>query len=382
MSFLPPEALCYIEENQQALVDLIAQLCAVPAPSNHEEQRAAFCKRWLEEAGARGVFIDDALNVICSVACEGDNPVSVFMAHTDTVFPDLEPFTPRIENGRMHCPGVGDDTANLAALLLCVKYILQNGLSPRRGGVVFVANSGEEGLGNLKGSRAVMARYGRRVQQFISFDGGYPDVCDRAVGSSRYRVEVLTEGGHSFGDFGNRNAIQLLAQMISDFYALKVPVEGSSKTTYNVGLIEGGTSVNTIAQQAAMLYEYRSDSNLCLEKMEAFFQSVIAHYRAMGVTVHVELLGRRPGMGPVDPAAMDALRDKVSSIMQEFCGKPAVFESGSTDANIPLSMGIPALVFGAYHGHGAHTREEYIELSSLPTGFKIVMAALLESFQL
>ena len=184
------------------------------------------------------VFIDDALNVIFPLGCEGDGPVSVFMAHTDTVFPDTEPFTPRIEDGKMHCPGVGDDTANLATLLLCAKYVIQNGLKPADGGVVFVANAGEEGLGNLKGSRAVMERYGHRVRQFISYDGSYPNICSRAVGSSRYRVEVLTEGGHSFGSFGNRNAIHLLAQMITDFYALKVPVDGDSKTTYNVGGIQ------------------------------------------------------------------------------------------------------------------------------------------------
>ena len=215
MSFLTPQALRYIEENQQPLVDLIARLCAIPAPSNHEEQRAAFCKKWLEDAGATGVFIDDALNVIFPLGCEGDGPVSVFMAHTDTVFPDMEPFTPRIENNRMYCPGVGDDTTNLAALLLCVKYVLQNGLKPADGGVVFVCNSGEEGLGNLKGSRAVMERYGRRVRQFISFDGSYPGACLRAVGSSRYRVEILTEGGHSYGSFGNRNAIHLLDSEIA-----------------------------------------------------------------------------------------------------------------------------------------------------------------------
>ena len=380
MSFLTPQALRYIEENQQSLVDLIAHLCTIPAPSNHEEQRAAFCKKWLEDAGATGVFIDDALNVIFPLGCESDGPVSVFMDHTDTVFPDTEPFTPRIEDGKMHCPGVGDDTANLATLLLCAKYVIQNGLKPADGGVVFVANAGEEGLGNLKGSRAVMERYGHRVRQFISYDGSYPNICSRAVGSSRYRVEVLTEGGHSFGSFGNRNAIHLLAQMITDFYALKVPVDGDSKTTYNVGGIQGGTSVNTIAQQASMLFEYRSDSGVCLEKMEEFFQSVIAHYRTMGITVNVELLGKRPGMGDVDPAAMDALKNKMSAIMEEFCGKPATYSSGSTDANIPLSMGIPSLVFGAYHGRGAHTREEYIELDSLPTGFKIVLASILDCF--
>ena len=378
---LPPDALAYIEDNRDALIELITTLCAIPSPSNHEERRAAFCKSWLEAAGGQGVYIDDALNVILPIGdCGGSAPLSVFMAHTDTVFPDLEPFVPRREGDRLFCPGAGDDTANLAVLLLVARYILQKGLRPREGGVLIVANSGEEGLGNLKGTRAIMDAYGSRVRRFVSFDGGYPGVCDRAVGSARYRVEVLTEGGHSFGDFGNRNAIYYLSQMISDLYSMTVPVDGDSVTTYNVGGISGGTSVNTIAQQAEMLYEYRSDSDVCLQAMERFFQSVVAHYRTMGITVNVELLGRRPGMGAVDPAAMDALRDTVSAIMQEYAGQSAHFYPSSTDCNIPLSMGVPSVAFGAYHGAGAHTRGEYILLSSLPTGFKIAMAAVLERF--
>ena len=150
--------------------------------------------------------------------------------------------------------------------------------------------------------------------------------------------------------------------------------------TMPLGGISGGTSVNTIAQQAEMLYEYRSDSDVCLQAMERFFQSVVAHYRTMGITVNVELLGRRPGMGAVDPAAMDALRDTVSAIMQEYAGQSAHFYPSSTDCNIPLSMGVPSVAFGAYHGAGAHTRGEYILLSSLPAGFKIAMAAVLERF--
>ncbi len=378
---LPPDALAYIEESHDALIDLIMTLCAIPSPSNHEEQRAAFCKKWLEDAGGKGVVIDDALNVILPVGdCSGSAPLYVFTAHTDTVFPDRQPFSPHREGDKLCCPGVGDDTANLAVLLLTARYILQKQLRPREGGVLIVANSGEEGLGNLKGTRAIMNTYGSRVRRFISFDGSYPAVCDRAVGSARYRVEVLTEGGHSFGDFGNRNAIYYLSQMISDLYSMTVPVSGDSITTYNVGGISGGTSVNTIAQQAEMLYEYRSDSDACLQAMERFFQSVIAHYRAMGITVNVELLGKRPGMGEVDPAAMDALRNTISAIMKEYTGQEARFHPSSTDCNIPLSMGIPAAAFGAYLGSGAHTREEFILLSSLPAGFKIAMSAVLDRF--
>ena len=282
----------YAVEHETALVELIEALSAIPAPSHHEERRAAFVKAWFEENGFSGVTIDAAKNVIAPVNCTPGCEVVVFMAHTDTVFPDMEPMPLRREGDRLCCPGVGDDTANLAALMLAARYFRAE---PQTAdcGFLFVANSCEEGLGNLKGCRQLMQDYAGRVREVISFDGGLGGICNKAVGSARYRVTVRTEGGHSFGAFGNRNAIHLLSSMIGTLYAVKPPVEGDSKTTYNVGKIEGGTSVNTIAQEASMLYEYRSDSRACMAQMQAMFESVIAAYRSMGIEVEVELLGER-----------------------------------------------------------------------------------------
>lgn len=244
--------------------------------------------------------VDAAQNVIAPVNCTPGCEVVVFMAHTDTVFPDLTPMPLHREGDRLFCPGVGDDTANLAALMLAARYFR---MQPQTAdcGFLFVANSCEEGLGNLKGCRQLMQDYAGRVREVVSFDGGLGGICNKAVGSARYRVTVRTEGGHSFGAFGNRNAIHLLASMIDTLYAVKPPAEGDSKTTYNVGMIEGGTSVNTIAQEASMLFEYRSDSRACLEKMKAMFESIVAAYRSMGIEVEVVLLGERPCMGDVDP---------------------------------------------------------------------------------
>ena len=240
----------FLKEHRQELVDLMITICQIPAPSNHEEKRAAFCKEWLEKQGAKNVTIDKALNVVYPINCEGSDEIVAVMAHSDTVFPDMEPMPLRIEDGKIFSPGIGDDTANVAIMLMIVKFILENRLIPK-GAVMFVVDAGEEGLGNLKGCRQIMEDYAGRIKEVLALDGTFTSMVTGAVGSMRYRVEILTEGGHSYGHFGNRNAIHLLASMIDTLYNMKVPQGG--RTTYNVGTIEGGTSVNAIAQQASML---------------------------------------------------------------------------------------------------------------------------------
>ena len=187
----------FFEQNHQELVDLMVTICQIPAPSNQEEKRAAFCKQWLEKIGAKNVTIDKALNVIYPMNCEGSNEIVAVMAHSDTVFPDLEPMPLRIEEGKIFSPGIGDDTANVAIMLMVVKFILENHLTPK-GAMMFVVDSGEEGLGNLKGCRQIMEDYAGRIKEVIALDGTYTSMVTGAVGSMRYRVEVLTEGGHSY----------------------------------------------------------------------------------------------------------------------------------------------------------------------------------------
>ena len=368
-----PEMLSYLDASQEELKQLIRDMCAIPAPSHHEEKRAEFCKNWFENIGAKGVFIDEALNVVCPHHVSEDGPVTVFMAHTDTVFPDLEPM-PFVETeDTFQCPGVCDDTANLAVMMLCAKYFIQNDI-PGKTGIVFVANSCEEGLGNLKGCRAVAQRYGSRMEQLISFDGYKLNmVASHAVGSHRYQVTVKTEGGHSFGDFGNRNAIAVLSNMITALYSVKVPSNGNSKTTYNVGSISGGTSVNTICQEATMLYEYRSDDHACLQQMKQMFQQVIAAYRAMGVEIQVELLGDRPCAANVDADALAKLKKLAADSVLCITGNEAKFVSASTDCNIPLSLGIPSVCMGVCEASGLHTRSETLFLRSLPQGLQLCM---------
>ena len=283
------------------------------------------------------------------------------------------------EDGRLYSPGVGDDTANLAVLLYTAKYYLSRGLRPKYS-IIFAANSGEEGLGNLRGIRQLMQDFGGRVREMVSFDGGYARICNKAVGSTRYRVSLRTEGGHSYSDFGNRNAIHLLSSLIGTLYAVKVPVYGESRTTYNVGGIQGGTSINAIAEDAQMLYEYRSDDARCLAEMKGLFDGIIAAYRHLCQELNVEVIGVRPCGGAVDAAAHQRLMERASDCIRRVCGKAPAYQSGSTDCNIPLSLGVPAVCFGAYKGDRAHTRGEWIELASLPAGFEIMMDFVGEYF--
>ena len=381
MSFeLPEKVLQYLKDSEEETIKLIETLCGIPAPSHHEERRAAFVKNWLETNGAKGVYIDSALNVLYPVGCEGRDDIVVFVAHTDTVFPDMEPM-PFVNDGEyLRSPGVGDDTTSLAVLMLIAKYVAQNDLKPSRG-VLFVANSCEEGLGNLKGTKQFMADYEGRITEFYSFDSKYFSTTNKCVGSHRYEILFETEGGHSFGAFGNRNAIHAMADLVCRLYDHEVPVIGNSRTTYNVGLVEGGTSVNTIAQSCKLLYEYRSDSIECLAKMRAFFEETIEQARKENTAeITVTVLGERPCSGNVDEVHLAEMTDKVIRICSKHTGEPCKAKSGSTDCNIPMSMGIPAIAVGVYLGYGTHTREEKVLISSIPIGLKIGAELILEYF--
>ena len=363
---------------QDEHLQLLLTLARIPAPSGLEEQRAQFCKEWLERQGAEGVYVDEALNVIYPIGVTDNNPLAVFAAHSDVVFPDLDPLPLKIEDGKIFCPGIGDDTACVAALLMIAKYIAQNCLHPRNCGILIVINSCEEGLGNLKGTKKLFADFGNRIQEFITFDDHDYRGVNRAVGSRRYRIEIDTEGGHSYGAFGNRNAIACLASLIDTLYSIQVPPMG--KTTYNVGTVSGGTSVNTIAQHAEMLYEFRSDCRESLAVMEAHLQNAIDAVRAQGISVTVTSVGDRPCSGDVDESKMAALMDRANALTLRHFGREISFGSGSTDCNVPLSMGIPAICVGCYEGAGAHTREEYVTIDSLLPGLKFAADMVLYHF--
>ena len=353
--------------------DIVRDMCNIPAPSHHEELRAEYCRNWFEKNGFADVTIDKALNVVVPLNVTAGNNVTVIMAHTDTVFPDTEPMGYEEKDGYIYSPGVTDDTANLAVLMVCARYFKDN-YQFGDDGFVIVANSCEEGLGNLKGARQIAETFSGRISDFISLDNSsMRGIVTGAVGSHRYKVSVATEGGHSFSRFGNRNAIHVLSSLITSLYTVKVPQNGDSITTYNVGTISGGTSVNTIAQNAEMLYEYRSNDRECLEKMRVMFNSFIEAYRATGVEINVELLGERPCSAEVDQERFAALKKRYMDSLKNVLDLEGSEHFASTDCNIPLSLGIPAICFGVCRGTGAHTRAEKLEVASLQDGCKLLL---------
>jgi len=357
---------------------LLKALAAIPAPSHHEDQRAIFIKNWLQENGAHNVTVDDAKNVILPLNA-ADGPFLAVMAHTDVVFPDTEFLPVREENGKLFAPGVGDDTANVVSLMLCAKFfIIHPELIPEP--ILIIFNSCEEGLGNLKGVRQIMTDYDGKVRQLVSFDCQWDSVVSRAVGSERWQITVSTQGGHSFSDFGSPNAIVHLSRLIDKLYRQNIPEKPGCKTTYNAGLISGGTSVNTIAQSAKLTYEYRSNDRECLASMAEQFRELVDQANCPEAKFTVQSLGIRPCGGAVPEADHKALLERCSRAIRTVTAKAPCFCAASTDSNIPLSLGIPAATFGLYLGSGAHTREEYIEINSLTPGLKIALTFFLDSY--
>lgn len=364
----------YIQENADLLLQTLRDLCAIPAPSHCEQQRAQYCKEWLDKYGVPGAYIDTAYNVVVPWDCENSNEITAFVAHTDTVFPDTTPLPYAEDEEKIFCPGVGDDTASVVILLLAIKYCVeQNVRAPR--GFLFVLNACEEGLGNLKGTRQIFKDYADRITAFISFDSTLGRISDHCPGSHRYEVTVTTEGGHSFKKFGNANAIVELSKIIGAIDRLELPKKAGERTTYNIGTINGGTSVNTIAQNATMLCEYRSTDWECLTYMEQKFRQIFDSAVSSKVNVQVEKVGDRP-CNRTEKQVIEAFKARFVPALEQIVGK-ITYGSASTDCNIPLSMGIPALCVGVYRGGGAHTREEWVDKTSLPQGLCVALTTIL-----
>ncbi len=351
---------------------LTEDLCKIPAPSGLEDKRAEYIKTYLHEIGYKNAYIDSAKNVIWDIKGNNDT-YSLFMAHTDTVFPDLEPL-PYIDDGKyIKCPGVCDDTVCVAMILAFCKFLKDIDYKVEKS-ILFSANSCEEGLGDLKGCKQIFKDFANKIDVMFTLDGGYSHICNKSVGSHRYKVSCKTQGGHSFGAFGRTNAIQVLSSIVNKIYQIQVPEIKETKTTYNVGIINGGTSVNTIAQDAEMLCEYRSDDNECLsimkDKFYQIFDQVKSEYPDAKITI--ELVGNRPGMGNVDKDKLDKYSKMAVEVQAKHSNLEVKETSGSTDCNIPHSLGIPAVCVGVYKGAGVHTREEYLVKESVKIGLNVL----------
>jgi len=375
-------ALDSFSRNLAWINDQQVRLTEIPAPPFQEAQRAAAIKALFSSAGLE-VQIDKAGNVIGELRGADEKEIVVLAAHLDTVFPASTEVKVRREGERLLGPGISDNGTGLAALVAIARACHEAHLKPRRT-ILFVADVGEEGEGNLRGMRALVDAYKTKLRSVIVLDGSGTDhVTTKALASRRLEASITGPGGHSWSDFGMPNPINALVRASVRFINTKVPV--SPRTTFNIGQIEGGTSVNSIPYEAKLKVDIRSESEDQLGKLESALRECVAagvrdemesaRDRSKGkLEWKVELLGTRPGGDlPLTSPLLAALR-----AADEYVGNQSRIERSSTDANVPLSHGIDAISIGAGgSGGGAHSLQEWYEPAGRELGLKRALLTLL-----
>ena len=353
----------YIHEHAHEVVDLICTISSISSPTGHTEKKAAWVLQYLKNLGIQNAYIDDAGNVIYPHELSKTEKFPLYNAHIDTVFNQLDTITPRIDGNILAAPSCGDNSASVAGLLFLIKMIRDLHIS-LPAGILFAFNVGEEGLGNLSGMRHIMAQWKTRVSEVVAVDCSFDTAVNLAVGSRRYAVTIEAEGGHSWMHFGNSNAIAIASSIISRIYALTVPKQ--PRTTYNVGTISGGTTVNSIAAQATFTLDLRSESMHELENLDTAVKKILQDAQTDTIHSTQQLLGERPCSNGM---LKSELYDRYQAV-RSAQGLPTVWQSGSTDANIPLHLGIPAISFGICRSHGEHTIHETLELDTIAPGLQ------------
>ena len=379
------QVLDFLRTNASATTDEQVRITEIPAPPFREGARAAYLKKLLATAGLR-VEIDGTGNVIGEYSGSSQDVV-MLTAHLDTVFPAGTNVNVKREGGRLLAPGISDNGTGLAALVVVARALHEVKIKTNNT-ILFVADVGEEGEGNLRGMRALVDAYKKRLKGVIALDGSATEyVTTAALASRRVEIAVTGPGGHSWSDFGVPNPIHALGRGIARFVAARVPE--SPRTSFNIGEIEGGTSVNSIPSRALMKVDLRSESESELGKLENFLRESIqsgideemaaARERGMAgstgmLDLKVSVLGVRPaGELPENSPLLAALLAADTRL-----GNRSRRERSSTDANIPLSVGIPAISLGAGgRSGGAHTIEEWYDPTNRELGLQRVVLTLL-----
>jgi len=377
-------ALDWLEKNTKWINEQQARLTEIPAPSFQEEKRAAVVKALLAAQGLR-VSSDKIGNVIGELPGVNEKEIVMVTAHLDTVFPAGTDVTVHEEGERMMAPGISDNGTGLAALVGIARAMHVAKVQPQRT-ILFAANVGEEGEGNLRGMRALIDAYRAKLKAVIVLDGsGVDHVTTKALASRRLEAVITGPGGHSWSDFGMPNPINAMVRGAVRFINTRVP--NSPRTTFNLGQVEGGTSVNSIPFDAKVKVDLRSESEDELTRLETAFRDCMAtgvkdemenaREKSRGkLEWKVNVIGMRPG-GELanDAALLSALR-----AADDFVGNQSRTERSSTDANIPLSLGIEAIAVGAGgNGGGAHSLQEWYEPAGREVGLKRVLLTLLGS---
>ncbi len=357
------------------VIDLALDIQAIPAPTFQERARAEFVAAHFVELGLQQIEIDAQQNVYALIP--GVNPDRALMltAHTDTVFPASTDLTARRDGDLIYGPGLGDNSIGVAAMLGLASFLRDQRITPGCN-IWLVANSQEEGLGDLCGMKAAFARLQDRVQAIINIEGmALGHIYRAGIAVRRLHITAQAEGGHSWLNFGRPSAIHGLIEVGARILAIEPPA--SPRTTYNIGLIEGGQSINTIASKAELWLDLRSEDARALRMLENEVRQQVEAAAQPGLRLEVRVVGDRPAGSihadhPLVQIALEAL---------EQVGIQGTLESGSTDANVPLAAGCPAITIGITRGGNAHRLDEYIETPPAAAGLRQLILVVLTAAQ-
>ncbi|OWA33357.1 peptidase M20 [Saccharibacillus sp. O16] len=375
------QALDFLEADNDSTTEEQIELTEIEAPTFEEAEKGRVFARKLADLGVTDISVDEVGNVFGIRRGTGNGPTLVVCAHLDTVFPRGTHVKARREGSRIYAPGISDDGRGLASVLTIARALKEANLQTE-GDLMIGATVGEEGLGDLRGVKSLFARRSD-IDGFISIEPGTPDrITYLAAGSKRYKVTFKGPGGHSFGSFGTPSPIHALGRAIARFADIQVPHD--PKTTFNVGLISGGTSVNTIAETAEAVIDMRSTSQAELEKLETqalrlFRQAAEEENkrwrRADAITVQLERVGDRPA-GSQEPNSLIVQAAAGAGMAMNF--RPILEGASSTDSNIPIHLGIPAVTLGGGGDFGgAHTLNEYYDPTDAHLGVQKILLTIL-----
>ena len=350
------------------VIELAVQLQQIPAPTFEEKERAKFACSLFTKEGLSDTAIDETGNAYgrwkAGTQTSGSSKPLIVSAHLDTVFPLNTDLAVTRSPGQIHGPGLGDNSLGVAALFGLLWMLRERKFEPA-GDIWFVANTCEEGLGDLRGMKALVERFGGDVKVYLVLEGlALGHVYHRAVGVRRYRVTAHTTGGHSWSDYGKPSAIHELAELVVHLTSLELPSQ--PRTTINVGKISGGTSVNVIASEAFLDLDLRSEGQESLSDLIAKVERLIRNANRSGVRMEAQVIGERPA-GQI---ASSHPLVRLGELCLREQGLNALLTSGSTDANVPLSKGYPAIVLGISTGGSAHTVHEYINTEPVVLGME------------
>lgn len=341
-------ALQILAETQEAIVDLQMELCAIRSPSNMEENRAKRYFELMNQVGLDHVYMDEVNNVIGLLKGTGDGPTLVIAAHMDTVFgPEIDCTPVLKEDGFIWGPGICDDTRGMVEVYAIAKTMCETGIRAK-GDILFVGNVGEETLGDLRGSKHLFAT-NPNIDVFVSIDGPQVEsLVTNAIAGCKYRFTYTGRGGHALGAFGIPNVNNALGYAMAKIAALEVPKEPLS--IFNIGVVQGGVSVNAIPSKSSMMVDLRSMSQTELDRMKEFvvaaakegLEKELARWNHPTETLElqIEILSQRPGgVQPVEAPVVQA----AMAAYEAYEIEPKLQKGASTDSNIPISLGIPAV---------------------------------------